>query len=451
MKKMGFKWLILFTVFLILPVTVKAETKLECQYSGILPRPYGVFVEDEEDERISSNIVLDENGFKVTSANFVNGYYGYEGCGVGVSIDSCFKSLKEKGIRNFENFDKVRFQGINTLKVEDLQYKVVTGSDELKNYYVKIGKYTCPDSLQILGSDTVDRVSYNYGIFNVTETFSDTLCQNNKVKDFVCNQQSVLTLTKRITEANYDDNEVITKPSSGSCCVYKTTSGNPIYTFLVGSDSQVAGTLYACYGTDCMTCNGNGKTYEDCLLNSNYSHRLGSEFSAYRTGLTNCSEMPENLYYAVDNGKYRFYTTASGRFNKATLDPNGYCVSNNYTAGGADDKEEVDNKKDPIDWGNKTEVNCEGILGDDLLDLINKVFRWIQIIAPIFVIIMGSVDFAGAILQDDKDALKKASSKFIKRLIVAVALFFIPIILSFLLNIFNDLTGAASSTCGIGE
>ena len=86
-----------------------------------------------------------------------------------------------------------------------------------------------------------------------------------------------------------------------------------------------------------------------------------------------------------------------------------------------------------------------------MLDFINMIFRWIQIIAPIIVIVLGGIDFAGAILKDDKDALKKASSKFIKRLIIAVILFFVPLILSWLLNIFNDVTGAASSTCHIGE
>ncbi len=136
-----------------------------------------------------------------------------------------------------------------------------------------------------------------------------------------------------------------------------------------------------------------------------------------------------------DKSKYVVSYQEDGYYNISTKD----ATSNDHK------------KNDSVDWGDQTKVNCEGILGDDLIDFINKVFRWIQIIAPIFVIIMGSVDFAGAILQDDKDALKKASSKFVKRLIIAVALFFIPIILSFLLDIFNDLTGAATSTCGIGE
>lgn len=113
----------------------------------------------------------------------------------------------------------------------------------------------------------------------------------------------------------------------------------------------------------------------------------------------------------------------------------------------------VEDTKSPFisDWGDQVEVNCEGILGQELLDFLNKIFRWIQILAPIFVILISGIDFAGAVLQDDKDAMKKASNKFIKRLIIAVALFFIPLILSWLLNIFNDITGAASSTCGIGE
>lgn len=106
-----------------------------------------------------------------------------------------------------------------------------------------------------------------------------------------------------------------------------------------------------------------------------------------------------------------------------------------------------DSDYEPIDWGDKADVNCNGIIGPELLSFIKKIFRWIQIIAPIFVIIMGAVEFAGAVLQDDKDALKKATSKFTKRLIVAVALFFIPIILSFVLDIFNEVTGAATDIC----
>lgn len=97
------------------------------------------------------------------------------------------------------------------------------------------------------------------------------------------------------------------------------------------------------------------------------------------------------------------------------------------------------------------QVECEDILGDDFIDFLKKIFRWIQIIAPIIVIVLGSVDFASAILQDDKDALKKASNKLIKRLIIAIALFLLPILINFLLDNFNVVKGSNAGTCGIGE
>lgn len=104
-----------------------------------------------------------------------------------------------------------------------------------------------------------------------------------------------------------------------------------------------------------------------------------------------------------------------------------------------------------IDWGDEVTRNCQGILGEDLLDFINKIFKWIRIIAPIFVIVMGGVEYASAILKDDKDALNKANSRFIKRLIIAVALFFVPLVLQWLLNIFNEVSGSFTDTCGIGK
>lgn len=108
-------------------------------------------------------------------------------------------------------------------------------------------------------------------------------------------------------------------------------------------------------------------------------------------------------------------------------------------------------QNDDIFQENSAEVNCEGIIGTEMLELIGNVFKWIQIIAPIFVIIISGVEFTGVILQDDKDALKKVSGRLIKRLIIAIALFFIPMILDYVLNIFNEISIINTSTCGIGR
>lgn len=208
------------------------------------------------------------------------------------------------------------------------------------------------------------------------------------------------------THLNMEDANISAKILTGNVCSVTATKNNETYSFThVDSNSC----LSSSYKINCKKVANTGDIYS-CGF-SNYSR-------------SQCS----------DNGDtdYEFCTVKDPENNTQNNSQNNSDITGD------------------INWGDKVEVNCEGILGDELLDFINKIFRWIQIIAPIIVIVLGFVEFGSAVLQDDKDALKKASSKLIKRLIIAVALFFIPLILGWILTIFNDITGAASSTCGIG-
>ncbi len=103
-----------------------------------------------------------------------------------------------------------------------------------------------------------------------------------------------------------------------------------------------------------------------------------------------------------------------------------------------------------MNLGGEVNVNCDGIIGKDLIDYLDKIFGWIRIAVPIIVIVLGSLDFGQAVLQDDKDALQKAIKKFTTRCIIAVIIFFIPTILIYILNVFNDLSVSNISACGIG-
>ena len=100
--------------------------------------------------------------------------------------------------------------------------------------------------------------------------------------------------------------------------------------------------------------------------------------------------------------------------------------------------------------------NEEGIVYEDCsifqeedIALINKILNYIKIGIPILLIVFGVVDFGQAVLSDDRDSLKKATNKFVKRCIIAVAIFFVPTIVQLLLNIFNEAFGSQLSTCGI--
>ena len=82
-----------------------------------------------------------------------------------------------------------------------------------------------------------------------------------------------------------------------------------------------------------------------------------------------------------------------------------------------------------------------------MIDFLKMILNWIRIIAPILVIVLTSIDFAGAMLKDDKDALTKATSRLVKRLIIAAALFFVPTIINFILDIYSDVRGIDVTTC----
>ena len=81
----------------------------------------------------------------------------------------------------------------------------------------------------------------------------------------------------------------------------------------------------------------------------------------------------------------------------------------------------------------------------------------IKIAVPIILIIMGSIDFAKAIVAGKDDEIKKSQSTFIKRVIAAVIVFFVPTIVGLLLSLINQDKNAClscvlnTSTCNITE
>lgn len=68
----------------------------------------------------------------------------------------------------------------------------------------------------------------------------------------------------------------------------------------------------------------------------------------------------------------------------------------------------------------------------------------VKIIVPLLLIIMGIIDFSKALISNDEKSISDAISTFIRRFIAAIIIFFIPTILSFVL----DLVDGANETLG---
>ena len=102
-----------------------------------------------------------------------------------------------------------------------------------------------------------------------------------------------------------------------------------------------------------------------------------------------------------------------------------------------------------------TDVKCNKIFKknnsdefNDLGQFLQDLFLGIRILAPALVIILSTMDYIKAIANSSQDDLKKVNKKTVKRVIAGLIVFFVPLLLDVLFNIFGiyDL-----STCGIGS
>jgi large-conductance mechanosensitive channel len=66
----------------------------------------------------------------------------------------------------------------------------------------------------------------------------------------------------------------------------------------------------------------------------------------------------------------------------------------------------------------------------------------LKIIVPVILIILGSIDFAKAVINAKDDSLSKAAGMFLRRILIGIFIFFIPTIVSV---IFNSIASASES------
>lgn len=102
-----------------------------------------------------------------------------------------------------------------------------------------------------------------------------------------------------------------------------------------------------------------------------------------------------------------------------------------------------------------SEVKCGDLFGDpndkdSIRYLINEILQYPKIIVPILVIILGTLDFAKAVIAGKEDDMKKAQKTFIKRLIIGVVFFFVPVFVDLLMGLADIVwEGLGYTSCSI--
>ena len=99
-------------------------------------------------------------------------------------------------------------------------------------------------------------------------------------------------------------------------------------------------------------------------------------------------------------------------------------------------------------------VDCDGLFGDknnpeSLRYLLNEILTYPKIIVPIIVIGLGIVDMAKAVIASKEDEMKKAQKTFIKRVIIGVAFFFVPVFIDIIMGLADMVWNGMYTTCGL--
>lgn len=80
--------------------------------------------------------------------------------------------------------------------------------------------------------------------------------------------------------------------------------------------------------------------------------------------------------------------------------------------------------------------NCEAIFGKTFINFLqDNIFKIIYIAVPIILLVLTTIDFAKVVFVNDKEGIKKAGSRFGKRLIASILIYLTPTILIFIVDI----------------
>ena len=96
----------------------------------------------------------------------------------------------------------------------------------------------------------------------------------------------------------------------------------------------------------------------------------------------------------------------------------------------------------------ETDTLCGGLA--PVLKIVGVVYKGIQLVVPIILIIVGMMDFAKAVTEKSEDKIKEAQKKLIHKAVAAVAVFLIATIVGLLMKLVQGEEYKDCMTCVTG-
>ena len=183
-------------------------------------------------------------------------------------------------------------------------------------------------------------------------------------------------------------------------------------------------------------------------------------YKVYATNSKNEAEKIVKDWAKVKDGKWRTWYASNtdsngktvtkadyfGSFNTITniYDKDAWCKPDPITGEVDDDCYQImcdnlfgDKKEDGTPKENSKDkvydINKDGTAS--IAYLVDSVLAYVRVIVPILIIVLGVVDLARAVIASKEDEMRKAQWTFVKRLILGVAVFFVPLIVDVVMGL----------------
>ena len=97
-----------------------------------------------------------------------------------------------------------------------------------------------------------------------------------------------------------------------------------------------------------------------------------------------------------------------------------------------------------------SQLSCEQLFDSSIIDLVNDILKYPRYIVPILILALGTLDLFKAVIAGKEDEMKKAQSTFIKRIIIGVGVFLVPVFINAIMWLANIAwEGLGFTTCNL--
>lgn len=189
--------------------------------------------------------------------------------------------------------------------------------------------------------------------------------------------------------------------------------------------------------------------YDQCVKGGSvcFTPYYNSESAANNTSEPSC---PKYLVFQSCATYYVWGTESQSIAEKAVAASKSNGCSANYASyknkyGKPIDEEEYysEFKAEGLVGFDKDKFDCsdyETIFGDkddpeSIRGMLEVILQYVRVIVPILIITLGTIDFAKAVIAAKEDNMKKAQTDFIKRVIMGVAVFFVPVLIDIIMDL----------------